>query len=436
MKQRNDSLDAIKGIAIISVALYHFGGGILPYGYLGVDIFFVISGFLLIRQLYNQFVRREFHYWSFIIKKIIRLWPIIIIAIIVSMVAGYFLMLPNDYENLSESAVASALFANNILQCITTKNYWDIVNMYKPLMHLWYVGLLMQAYIILPILYLLIAKLYRNIRKTFIVTTTVITIISLILFIMPSFSSAWKFYYLPFRLFELTAGGLIVFFAPKCDQSIKKTGVAISLIFLLIMLCSRWEIGSSSIMLLVTVIATIIFIICTQSLQIEIGVITKICKAFSEIGKRSYSIYIWHQVIIAFIFYSVFPSQNILSFIVCLIGTTILSIVSYQFLEKPFGIIANNKKKGIVVLICSCIVAIGVSAGSFKIYLNAGVVRNVPELDITANNVHRGMHSEYCDRVYSWNKPFSNDSKKKILVVGNSFGRDWANILYELIQSL
>ena len=137
VKQRNTVLDAIKGIAIIAVALYHFGGGILPYGYLGVDVFLVVGGYLLIRSLSKQIGNSEFHYWSFLFRKIVRLWPLVLLAVIASVAVGYFLSLPDDYENLAESAIASSAFANNVLQCITTKNYWDVVNQYKPLMHLW-----------------------------------------------------------------------------------------------------------------------------------------------------------------------------------------------------------------------------------------------------------------------------------------------------------
>ena len=125
-------------------------GGILPYGYLGVDIFFVVGGYLFIRQLSRQIEEKSFNYWSFLFRKIVRLWPLILLAGIVSVGVGYFPMLPDDYENVTESAIAASIFAENVLQCITTKNYWDVVNIYKPLAHLWYVGVLMQAYVVLP----------------------------------------------------------------------------------------------------------------------------------------------------------------------------------------------------------------------------------------------------------------------------------------------
>ena len=140
---RSIYLDFLKGIAIVAVVLYHFGGGLLPYGYLGVDIFFVIGGYLTIGSLKRQIEGGKFNFWRFLFRKIIRLYPLVIFVSIISMGIGYFLMLPDDFENLAESAIASSVFANNVIQCITTKNYWDVINLYKPLMHLWYVGLLL-----------------------------------------------------------------------------------------------------------------------------------------------------------------------------------------------------------------------------------------------------------------------------------------------------
>ena len=129
-------LDVLKAVAIIAVVLYH--ADILGYGYLGVDVFLVLSGFFVARSLEGK------KYFSFVVSRILRLLPVLLVAGLVAMAAGWFTMLPDDYENLGESVVATNLFANNILSAITTGDYWNIGNKYKPLMHTWYVGLLMQ----------------------------------------------------------------------------------------------------------------------------------------------------------------------------------------------------------------------------------------------------------------------------------------------------
>ena len=176
-QQRIVIVDSVKGLSILAVMLYHFWA-ILPYGYLGVDIFFVISGYFMARGLMRQFENNTFKYFNYVIKKAVRLLPLILIVLLISLIVGFFVMLPDDYENLSESVVASSVFANNVLQCITTKNYWNIVNTYKPLMHLWYVGVLMQAYVFIPLIYLIFVKTINNTRKGMAIGTVILTAVS------------------------------------------------------------------------------------------------------------------------------------------------------------------------------------------------------------------------------------------------------------------
>ena len=165
-------LDVLKAFAIIAVVLYH--SGFMPYGYLGVDLFLVINGFLITKGLSRKMLINSNlggcspgilaartnnngwkEYFDFELSRIVRLLPVLLVAGVACMSLGYFVMLPDDYENLSESVIATNLFGNNILSAITTKNYWDVVNEYKPLMHTWYVGLVMQFYLVYPLLFFL-----------------------------------------------------------------------------------------------------------------------------------------------------------------------------------------------------------------------------------------------------------------------------------------
>ena len=145
-------LDALKGIAIIAVVLFHMG--LLKSGYLGVDAFFVINGFLVVPSVIRKIYQSDFSFFSFMEKRIVRLLPLIVLVSAVALGLGYFVMLPDHYENLAQSVVAGNLMSENILSAITTKNYWDVVNEYKPLMHLWYVGILFEFYMVFPILML------------------------------------------------------------------------------------------------------------------------------------------------------------------------------------------------------------------------------------------------------------------------------------------
>lgn len=210
MTYRKD-LDALKGIAIIAVVLFHIG--LLKSGYLGVDAFFVINGFLVVPTLYKKIVSGDFSYFGFMENKLLRLMPLVVIASFVCLLIGFIGMLPDNYENLAESVIASNIFSENILSAITTKNYWDVGNDYKPLMHLWYVGILFEFYLILPLLMLAFKKVTSWCRmdseKGMMHFLGMLFVVSLLLYLLPFGKESDKFYFIQYRMFELLLGGFI-----------------------------------------------------------------------------------------------------------------------------------------------------------------------------------------------------------------------------------
>lgn len=210
MTYRKD-FDALKGIAIIAVVLFHTG--LLKSGYLGVDAFFVINGFLVVPALYKKIVGGDFSYFGFMEKKMLRLMPLVVVASFVCLAIGFFGMLPDNYENLAESVIAGNVFSENILSAITTKNYWDVSNDYKPLMHLWYVGILFEFYLILPLLMMVFKKVASWLRidseKGMMHFLGLLFVVSLLLYLLPFGKESDKFYFIQYRMFELLLGGLI-----------------------------------------------------------------------------------------------------------------------------------------------------------------------------------------------------------------------------------
>lgn len=177
---------------------------------------------------------------------------------------------------------------------------------------------------------------------------------------------------------------------------------------------------SGSTALLLTVILTGIIIIIVNNK----GDVLLQSKFLAWIGRMSYSIFIWHQVLLAFYRYSV-SSKVTLSFVLGFsVVTMTISILSYYLIEKRIKV--SNKS-----FFVWCFVAVLVIVPAGYLYLHAGVVRNIPELDVVKGQEHRGQFAEYCDRVYQYkNYPIKN-GKLNVLVVGVSFGRDFANILLE-----
>lgn len=455
MLYRND-LDFVKGIAILGVVLFHLG--IVKSGYLGVDAFLVINGFLIIPSILKKIDVDQFSYYEFIKKRVMRLWPMVVLVSLVCMVIGYIGMLPDDYENLGEAVVASNLFSENILLSITTRDYWNVNNDFNPLMHLWYVGIIFEFYLLFPLLAIgchigtRIIKSHKvgipeQSGQSFMTFLFLIAGFSLIVYVGPWGTESGKFYYLPYRLFEFLIGGIVGLWTINKVKTCKKYSnqlyylfvfLLIFVIFLNLVSLDIQSIGTDvrklggktevfdtglllpkQLLLLFTVGLTAIVIYLGSIYK---GVSNRVIEYF---GKRSYSIFIWHQLMIAF--YRYFYSTKItLAFVVCFfVVLLVISELTYRLVEREF---VKIKYSLLITMIMSFIMIL---FGGY-IYVKAGVVRDVPELDTFVGNVHRGMHAEYVDRVYSYDRDFSEDNgKKNVLIQGNSYGRDMANVLLE-----
>lgn len=425
-------IDVLKAFAIIAVVLYHTG--IMTYGYLGVDLFLVVAGYLTTKSLCSKMDMPNGltggggrFYVKFEYSRIIRLLPPLLVAGVFCMLLGYFVMLPDDYENLSQSVIATNGFGNNILSAITTKNYWDISNDYNPLMHTWYVGVVMQFYIVYPILFFLARYDKNNPKGALLTMLATIAVISLLVYFATT-DTAQRFYYLPSRFFEFAVGGIsALLYKPQEDKPFGKGFVYSCYILLIILIFVNADI-IPAIVRLVAVVCLSCVLLCSQGV-LENKVTGNVF--LSKIGAASYSIFIWHQVILAFYRYTTTSKFTFGSYAILLIATVILSWLSYRFIE--YGVTrALQTKQGKIVLYsttATLFVALNVFAGI--IYLRAGVVRDVPELYISKNNIHRGMHAEYVDRGYQYDKDFTDTDKKHWFVIGNSFGRDFVNVILE-----
>lgn len=440
-------IDALKGLAIIAVVFFHLG--ILKSGYLGVDAFFVINGFLVIPSVIKHIADNSFKYFNFLEKRIIRLLPLITIVSLISLALGYFLMLPDHYENLSQSVIASNCMSENVLSAITTKNYWDVSNDFKPLMHLWYVGILFEFYLILPLFMMFATKianlLNQNSKKWMTCTLLLAAVVSLIMYLNPDVSIGDRFYFIQYRFFELCIGGLIGLIVGKLNWG-GQTGLfasrVVSILLISIIFSSVYNILSgdnehirnvigganltttgmpfpATVSLLLTVLLSAAFVAFKDN-----GSLIFRSKVLIWLGSMSYSIFIWHQVLLAFYRYSVSTDVTLGFVIGFLIITLVISCVSYYFVEKKIA----TTHRSFVVWVS---VAFFVILPSAYIYKHAGVVRDVPELNVIKGTEYRGMFAEYCDRVYNYNQDFPNNGKKNVLVVNISFGRDFANVLLE-----
>ena len=412
-------LDVLKAVAIIAVVLYH--AGILGYGYLGVDVFLVLSGFFVARSFEGK------TYIGFIGSRILRLLPVLLVAGLVAMAVGWFTMLPDDYENLGESVVATNLFANNILSTITTGDYWNIANEYKPLMHTWYVGLLMQFCLVYPLLVYLARLDKKTPRRTLLVILCTLALLSLLVFFAGT-NEAHRFYYLPARFFEFAAGGIVALvYEPSREKPFYPAFSYGCYALLLGLMLADFRFVPDAVRLVLVVALTVVLLMSGEALSGRIFA----NKVLAKVGVASYSIYVWHQVLIAFYRY-IFGNQfTIWTYLLLFVAVGVVSWASYRVIEQGISLALKsvNGRRGVIVATVSLSLLLTGFAG--WVYWNAGVVRDVPELGISVQDRHRRLNVEYTERGYQYDQPFVAADKLHWLVIGNSFGRDFVNVVLE-----
>ena len=448
-------VDILKGIAIIAVVFYHVGW--LSTGYLGVDAFFAVNGFLIVPSLMIRINGDGFSYWKWLLRRVMRLWPLVLLISAICLGVGFMGMLPDDFENLSQSVIASDLMSQNILSAITTRNYWDAVNEYKPLMHFWYIGILIQFYVVIPLILIVIKRCCDSWHLDYIKGVKnciwMLFIGSLLLYLAPAVPQEYKFYSLFCRLFELLAGGLVgICLNRRGDKPAHPLTGVWTMVVVALLFVSVWYLPKEvreidavngqiaevflvpqNLLLLLTVFSTCYLLSGNNSGSFPI----KGFRWLAFIGKMSFGIFAWHQVLLAFYRYFITDEMSA-GFVLLLWGVTLfLSVLTYYGIEQRF------KPTWRYFMVCVFVMVLTVIPAGW-VYLKAGVIRDVPELNLKKGDGWRGMFAQYCDRIYAYNNDFpkqvkgngdGGSRKLNVLVEGVSFGRDFANILLESAYS-
>ena len=193
---RND-IQGLRGLAILFVLIFHFFPSIFPKGYLGVDIFFVISGYLITSICLTK---KNYSYIEFIKKRIIRLIPAILGTIIFCVILSLFVFLPSDLNHFWDSVISSVFLVPNFY-FLLSGGYFGGINELKPLLHFWSLGVEIQFYIIYPLILFFIKNQFK---KNFLILILIIFFISILLnffFINYNYDKI-NFFMLPSRIWQ------------------------------------------------------------------------------------------------------------------------------------------------------------------------------------------------------------------------------------------
>ncbi len=339
MKYRPE-IDGLRAIALIPVILYHAGFELFSGGYVGVDVFFVISGYLITTIILSELKEERFSIIRFYERRARRILPALFFVMIISFVFAWAWFLPKELKAFSKSLVAITLFSSNILFW-RDSGYFAAPSEFNPLLHTWSLSVEEQYYVIFPIALL---ALWRFGRKKIVI---VLTITAMLSFSIAQWWSATHpnaaFYLLPSRGWELLIGALVslYLFSENKKQIEKNTYIqseisailGLVLILFSVFLYTKNTPFPSAYALVPTIGTALIIIFGSQKTRIGrfIG-----NKYFVGIGLISYSAYLWHQPIFVFARIKGITQSNKPELIALSLLSLILAYISWRFIEKPF----------------------------------------------------------------------------------------------------
>lgn len=335
-------INALRAIAVIGVVLFHFDFPFFGGGFSGVDIFFVISGYLMTGIVVKSLETSSFSLINFYTKRAKRIIPALLFLITVLFVVGYILLFPIDYQYYSKNALASILFISNMYYGLNS-NYFDNASETNILLHTWSLSVEWQFYLILPVFLLCLNRYLDFDRRKYIYLFTIATS-SLFLFSIfySNISPTASFYVLPTRSWEMLVGGIAFLIEGKikirCKRRLSLVGY-LTLLFCIVFLDASmtWP----GLYTLIPVLGTFIVIVSNAN---DLSFLK--WQVVQFVGKISYSLYLWHWPVLVIGTYIGF-NHGLKGGIIYLIISFFIAVFSYFVIESRRDVGIKN-----IALVC------------------------------------------------------------------------------------
>ncbi|PWL17667.1 acyltransferase [Falsochrobactrum shanghaiense] len=356
-------IDGLRAIAVLAVVLFHIDPNWVPGGFIGVDIFFVISGFLITSIIQRQMQTGKFSFREFYRRRILRILPAATLVITTTLLVGQFVMLPDDLNELAKSAAAAQLWSANIyFTFFLDTGYFADAAILQPLLHLWSLGIEEQFYLFWPVALLFGMRWQR--QNLFWVLVIVTMIASFILGqLIAAEHTEFAYYMLPSRAGQLLAGALI---AAAIARGLKPAPLIANISSLFGAILIGWSLFALSGDMIYPGINAVPPTI-GAALMLYGGAgrgnfvsVPLMLPPVRYIGLISYSLYLWHWPIMSFYWYAF--GEPYLTAKLTLFGMMLLlSIMSYYLVENPFRHLRVNASAAflrIAAIPALCIIAL------------------------------------------------------------------------------
>ena len=412
-------LDFIRCLAITSVLLYHFYPQNFPLGYFGVDLFFILSGYLIIPKISNALKENRFSIRDFLYQRMIRLYPALYFALISSSIYSYFILLPDAFLDYAQSLIATILLGSNNLFYLEAGDYFANNTKLKPLSHMWSLSLEEQFYLLLALLGFILSK-FKSLLNLILI---ILALLSFFFYNFDGVSSTAKFYLLPFRLWEFVLGFLLYkCYFGKINVNSKYSYLNIPIVALFLFLITPHENSNTLQYAPILLCCTLLFFINENDSKFY-----KICSHFS---KLAYPLYIWHQILLSGA--ANHPDFASMDKELLLIMSLLLSFGTHVFIEKPFHSHSMRDKQlslfNIYILVSVILISFGLLVISHK-----GMSQRFPSISVQLDEIRvlKGSYHRDYQRFIPVSENgkiiFPENNKKNVIIIGDSWGFDIGN---------
>ncbi|MGH1460470.1 MAG: acyltransferase family protein [Neptuniibacter sp.] len=436
MKYRSE-IDGLRAVAALPVIFFHAGFSLFSGGYVGVDIFFVISGYLITFILIEDIENKQFSLLKFYERRARRILPALFLVMAACIPFAWFLMPPDQMQGFAKSLIAVSVFGSNFLFW-KESGYFDTASEEKPLLHTWSLAVEEQFYLLFPILLLLIWRFGAG--------KTLFILVSLLLISLGGSEWGWRnspsanFFLAPSRIWELFAGSvtaILVYRRGIIPNSLLSV-IGLLAIFLSIIVYDQTT-PFPSIFTLLPVIGTVCVIAFTSAGSIVHKILSSRLLVF--IGLLSYSAYLWHQPVFAFARLYVIGELGTSIKIALVITTLALSYLTWKYIESPFRQNKIIQKPNVIFLLSFVFLSLFTVTGlwghkiskrlktetfAYRVLKQAESERQIA---IKAGVCHfnkRGQHKDIDSFLKNWDCYSDNEKliDSKIMLVGDSHSAD------------
>lgn len=427
---REPHIQSLRALAALLVLIYH--ADLLPGGYIGVDIFYVISGYLITNLLLREIQERNSLAFSqFYARRFKRLLPASFIVVLTTGIIGWAL-LPTTYRaEFGRDLIAASTYISNFLFALWNADYQNLGSTPSPFIHFWSLAVEEQFYLFWPIIVLILHKLRG--RKGVLHGILALALLSFLFSLfLTERSPVWSFYILPTRAWEMAVGALILFASQRVKEKIftrPQWGFFAAILITFAVIVYNESTAFPGTAAMVPVIATVLLLLSRDKWPPFMDRISRFA-IVQWLGKISYPLYLWHWPVLIIPEIYLARKLSLFQLILAIALILILSDLTHRFIEEPLRYRNMSAKKiyiatAMATLVSVCIGIAIINSYSSSITSQSGVTFDVDEVRKKPKNNDDGCHIHFGQTVSPRCEYGDRESKKSIVIYGDSHAAQW-----------